>query len=59
LNPNGKITGKYHLSIAYGNFCVILASSPTFRFDARLRRSRRLSLTRAGSAERIGAEGGA
>src|SRR5580698_3886521 len=25
LNPNGKITGKYQLSIAYGNLCVISA----------------------------------
>src|SRR5580692_7565778 len=25
LNPNGKITGKYQLSISYGNLCVISA----------------------------------
>src|ERR1700722_5668366 len=25
LNPNGKITGKYQLSIAYGKLCVIPA----------------------------------
>jgi hypothetical protein len=45
LNPNGKITGKYHLSIAYGNLCVISAiiGDPPVRHQQE-RRSPQVSL---------------